>query len=247
MYSVQSILAILDTLGIEHILLDDIPMATLYYPNPALRAIRTSNIWIPYAQKVLVLETLLKDGFMPVGFSIEYALEYAQGILLHKKSYSIENQIFIHWNLFYEHAHHPNIDAPFWENRIGYEYQSIKSTMLHPTHQFFLSIMQGRNISAQAGLKWVTDAYMYILHQKQPIDWQQIVDLSVYFNFVPFMSAALAFLKTELGVAVPDFVTATFHNMKFTPTLVAYQTSIGQNIRSKGRFYFGWALFVSRF
>lgn len=240
MYSIQSILTILDSLGIEHILLDDLPMATFHYPNPALRAIRTSNIWIPDSCKTHVLEALLKHGFAPHGFSVEYALGHAHGILLYKKAYSIENQVFIHWNLFYEHAHHPNKDTQFWENRVRYEYQSIKSKMLQPTHQFFSCVAQGRNVSAQAGLKWIADAYL--LHQKQSIDWQQIIDLSIHYHFVPFMSKALAFLKAEFGVAVPDFVAETFHNTKLTPATIAYQTSISQNIRSKGRFHFGTAL-----
>jgi len=113
----------------------------------------------------------------------------------------------LHWSALWQRKH-GNQEAAFWRDSTEIDCHGARVRVLAPGHQLLQILAHAVLNLASPGhsFDWVADAHAIIARQGDRIDWDEFVRFARERGLARTVSTQLAWLRDELGAAVPETV-----------------------------------------
>lgn len=204
----EQILRAFGKLGQKLILLKGSALGTQIYPNLALRPMVDLDLLVDRSKTTPAISILQQQGFQIArveeqpGFTINYENE-----IVLRKFRAIEIVVEVHWSLFNSPYYQYKLSQEWlWESAQTIEVNGVPALMLKPEIQVLHLCGHLSYHHAGEGWLWRHDLAEMIMHYREALDWDQIIEYANQFDLLITLQTNLASLQVVYGAIVPDKV-----------------------------------------
>jgi hypothetical protein len=148
--------------------------------------------------------------------------------------------IDIHWNLLAEYPNHADASNFAWEGSQEFNWDIKPTSVLSPTHEFFLDLIHGRHFGEIPPIRWVADCVMILRKENGKLDWDEFLRLSRTYHFKPYIQRALVYVKENFWPDLLDMMMKEIAYMPIKKDEFLYYHLAAMNIKKQdylSRFY----------
>jgi hypothetical protein len=199
----------LATAGIETMVLKGLALAVLHYRDVGVRPMVDVDVLVPTRSAEKALDALMEAGWSHVpgvGAANPLRTRHATPIQLPDGS-----KIDLHGRLLPEAAQ----DDDVWEAAMPVEVGGVSTLAPSATDQLLHVCVHGFS-SSPIPLRWVADAVTVTRQAGDAIDWDRLVERAIARRVTLPLRPALALLRDEFGVPVPDDAVAALGKARAT-------------------------------
>lgn len=230
-------LTVLAANQIDAMILKGAALASLVYPNIAMRPMVDLDILVNPKDVTHAINILQNDGYRIVrqeeqpGFTLNYENEIA---LLKRDVFS--KMVEIHWSLF---------------NSIYYQYKIPTSMLWNSTQTIMinqtpvLTLNPEMNIihlcghlsvhHSGKGWLWIHDLAEIIKHFEKNLDWKKLIELAEQFDLVLALKSNLSAVTDLYGQILPAEFLQALNRLEPSGSEIKYFTSLSKHHKSPGK------------
>ena len=204
--------------GLQLTLLKGSALLLLYYEKAGLRPMSDVDIFVPVEKIDIALELLSSLGWQPKSGNHQHSIESCVKWTHGHEFYNAEGQwIDLHWHIMHECCF-KEADEDFMQGAVAFDYNGIRYSALNPADQLLHAFVQGARCEGFVYLRWAADAARVIQHAGVDMDWQRLVSLSKKYRLLLQVRNALAYMKEQIGIRIPDDIFEELHHLPVTRT-----------------------------
>jgi hypothetical protein len=189
-------IAALSDAGIETMVLKGASLSLLAYGGAGVRPMDDVDVLVPIERRVDAVEAMRAAGWRP-------EKEDAEGWARVHHSMGIDGpeggNMDLHWFSLWQ----PARDEPLWRRAVPLELSGAQTLAPCPADQLLLVCVHGTPWSPLPPFRWIADAAAVIRSSGEELDWDRLVSEAERRRLTVASAAALGFLRTEFGLAVP--------------------------------------------
>ena len=197
------LLNILNSNGIDCILLKGVALIFLYYRDLGIRELADMDFLVKVDQAELVINKLEENGwFHPKNKPHNYIKYWKALDLVDKEGFKID----IHWHPF-EESCWENSHSDFWDRSIELEYKSIRAKSLNITDVFFVTVIHGIHNyqSLNKKILWIADSVNLLKNKSSKIEWERLHYLSKKYWVSSNFKDICNYLNNNFNTEIPDY------------------------------------------
>jgi hypothetical protein len=189
----------LERAGIETLVLKGASLAGLSYGDAGSRPMDDVDVLVPVARAEEAFGVIAAAGWRP---NHERPAERLQAH--HSLGYSRlgDGEVDLHWFSLWQ----PASDRRLWEASVPFELAGAPTRAPCAADQLLLACVHGAPWSRLPPFRWIADAVTVIRRGGPAFEWDRVVAEAKRRQLTVATGAALAYLREELGAAVPERV-----------------------------------------
>lgn len=193
------IINILNSFGIQSLVLKGIPLGVHYYPSIALRPMADIDLMVEIENVTKAFGVLHKEGWRSQMSNSSKIIE-----IVHSSQFldAESNEMDLHWRLL-SHCWNGNKTNFFWETAVPFEHHLIQGKTLCATDHLFHICCHGARFNEIPPIRWVADAIM-VLRAGNEINWERICFLGEIYGQTLPLFYTLNYLKDKFQVNIPE-------------------------------------------
>jgi Uncharacterised nucleotidyltransferase len=183
--------------GIETIVLKGASLAVLSYGDVGVRPMDDVDLLVPFARAGDAIESLRAAGWSP---------ERDDPVAWTKVHHSLGftgpdgGQVDLHWFALWQ----PARDEELWRTSTSLDLAGAATRAPSAADQLLLACVHGTPWSPLPPFRWIADATVVVRSAGESLDWDRLVFEAERRRLTVASAAALAYLREEFGVAVPE-------------------------------------------
>ncbi len=202
------LLSALSGAGINALVFKGVSMILRYYKDYGLRRMADIDLLVPIERAKDSLEIMGKLGLKRKYPRLKPPLEVNFSVF-NGDTFKIEKdlELDLHWHILADCCY-KDADKDFWEKADEITIKGVKTKILCPTDELFITCIHGVRWNYMPPLRWIADAIMIINEAGAKIDWIRAIDLAKKRGLMMQFKRALQYLNQELEADIPDRVLA---------------------------------------
>lgn len=182
--------------GIETLVIKGASLALLSYGDVGVRPMDDIDVLVPLERAAEAIAALSGAGWSP---DHEDPLAWTQ--VHHSLGFAGPGQgnVDLHWFSLWQ----PADDARLWRAAVPLELAGARTLAPRAEDQLLLACVHGTPWSPLPPFRWIADAVTVIRSAGEELDWELLVAEARRRRLTVAVGAALAYLREELGAAVP--------------------------------------------
>jgi hypothetical protein len=199
---------LLEAVGIETLVTKGASLALLFYGDVGVRPMDDVDVLVPIERTGEAISALATAGWSP---DKEDPATWAQ--VHHSLGFAgpREGEVDLHWFSLWQ----PASDRELWAASVPMELAGTGTRAPSAADQLLLACVHGTPWSPLPPFRWIADAVTVIRTGGEQLDWGRLAAEAERRRLTVAISAALAYLREEFGVEVPDTVLG---QLKAAPT-----------------------------
>jgi hypothetical protein len=195
--------------GREIAVLKGIPLAHIYYPDPALRPMDDADLLVPLNQAAPAIDWFLAHGWHSLydksrNDLVTYSIKKEHSADLRRPS---GLNVDLHWQIL-NFPLPPKLVQEIWDAMRPVTFGDVTTQTLCPTDHLLHICAHGNAWNEVPPLRWIIDAHFILKKDAANIDWERLVRLTTELHIAHFVSPALHYLHEEFNEPVPAAVLA---------------------------------------
>jgi hypothetical protein len=187
---------VLDGLGVETLVLKGASLTICSYGDIGVRPMDDVDVLVPIERRDEAIAALAAAGWSPshddpsVWTEVHHSLGF---------SGSRGGELDLHWFALWQ----PAREEPLWRASVPIELGGATTRAPSPADQLLLTCVHGTPWSPLPPFRWIADAATVIRSAGERLEWDRLVAEAERRRLTVACAAALAYLRAELGLAVP--------------------------------------------
>src|SRR5574342_73274 len=183
-------------------------LATQYYHDSGTRPMYDIDILVPTERALAAYDLLRANGWVPLilpGGPMEHVVRVVRSCVMRAAD---STNLNLHWHAMVD-RYGPDADTDFWAGAVEQVFNRVPARSLCPADQLLHVLVHGAKWENPRSVVWLMDAYQIIAFVGEPLDWQRLAGQARLRSAVLTVTAALDYLRSELGAAVPEATLVT--------------------------------------
>jgi len=195
------ILAELEKMGVEVVLLKGMAIVVAYYKDIGARPMNDVDLLVREEDVQKTLQFLKVQGWQSVsGSRLSKPVKHIHSLdLRNKEGYELD----VHWRAFYQ-CSWDMADKALWEQTEEVAFKGSTIKILNPTQQILHNCAHGIRWNAISSIRWVVDVMKILENRASSINWESLVSEAAARNLSLTMFYTLSYLKSEFHADLPD-------------------------------------------
>ncbi len=189
-------IAALERAGVETLTIKGASLAIASYADVGVRPMDDVDVLVPHARVAEAMEALAAAGWSaeredPLAWSeVHHSLGYAgpEG-----------GHVDLHWFALWQ----PASDEELWKASLPMELAGVATRAPCAADQLLLACVHGTPWSPLPPFRWIADAAV-VVRSAEALDWDRLASEAERRRLTVASAAALAYLRAEFGLAVPQ-------------------------------------------
>lgn len=213
----------LEGAGIQLMLLKGQALSHVYYRDLGVRPMDDVDLLVPVEDAPAAAAILQGLGWRAEPAWSEHCVATFNETTFTNASGAV---IDLHWHLLPELCAR-NADDEFWAAARPTSVAGIHVVTLAPTDELFHACTHGVRWNRMSPLRWVADAHTILRSVPAEVSWERLVAVSQRHRLTLPIRAALRYLRSQLGVAVPP---AVFAELDRVPVSVSERCELAMRV-----------------
>ncbi len=210
-HKIVDVLRLLESHGIQPLLMKGAVLADVYYGDWALRPMNDFDLLVPEEDALKIVDLLCSSGWKPAAaMPDESDLKTTHACTLVDSS-GIEFDL--HWRILHESGL-KEMDHHFKSAAMHINFSGMKVSVLSHTDQLFHILIHGARWNAIAPLRWIPDAVMILRKSESSIDWDRMINESRRRCLVLPLKNTLLYIHEVFKAPVPAETISKLIQMK---------------------------------
>jgi hypothetical protein len=192
-------IGVLEAAGISTLVTKGASLAILSYADVGVRPMDDVDVLVPIDHTADAIEVLSAAGWSPdhddplAWTGVHHSLGFAG-----RDSGNVD----LHWFSLWQPAN----DTGLWQASVSLELAGVVTRAPSPADQLLLACVHGTPWSPLPPFRWIADAATVVRGAADQLDWAHLVSEAERRRLTVATGAALAYLRDEFGIAVPEQV-----------------------------------------
>lgn len=200
------VIQLLQGKGIRTLLLKGAPLAQLYYPNTALRAMSDIDVLVPYAEAERAMTALQDAGWagLPGHSRLRSSVPHVfRGGHAWTFSDATGATVDLHWRTI-RTTFSPSVEESFWTGAQTLRIGNAETLTLNATDHLLHTCLHALPLNEFPPIRWVADALFLI--RSETIDWERLITQMQAHRSSILMLHALTYLREGFAAPIPASV-----------------------------------------
>jgi len=247
--ALEALVALLNRVGIEPILLKGAALAYAVYPHPALRPMGDLDLWVPSRDFDTAAHALVQAGWQPTvpgqWSLIQAEISHHLG-LVNPSGFPRSVELHRRWMTLPPALRPPDTETLVWEHAQPMTIGRAQARILAPLDHFiYLVAHLARHAAHQDRLLWYTDLVVLVEHDGSAFEWDRLVERAEQLGLAVPLAWVVDALSQRLGLDVPGTVHDRVGNIQpdlMAAALFAPPSADWQEVRVERAWRMWWGL-----